>query len=219
MEPVPLVRVRKRITGQAKRAEAARKRMREALLRAATRVFANRGYRAASISDIIAAAGVARGTFYLYFRGKQDALFAVIDDLREQQKVFIASHAEQAPNVTAADLHVQMRQGFLAWLRFYDERRDALKILLRESNLIDSKLERKRAEVRGAIIDNVSKRIRRLQNTGIYQRKLAPEIGGHFFIGIVDEISLAYLQDDSKPDLDLLAEQCATFALDGMLRR
>jgi AcrR family transcriptional regulator len=219
MEPVPLVRVRKRITGQAKRAEAARKRMREALLRAATRVFANRGYRAASISDIIAAAGVARGTFYLYFRGKQDALFAVIDDLREQQKVFIASHAEQAPNVTAADLHVQMRQGFLAWLRFYDERRDALKILVRESNLIDSKLERKRAEVRGAIIDNVSKRIRRLQNTGIYQRKLAPEIVGHFFIGIVDEISLAYLQDDSKPDLDLLAEQCATFALDGMLRR
>lgn len=204
---------------QTQRAKAARKRMRAVLLKAATRVFARHGYRSASVSNIIAAAGVARGTFYLYFRSKQDALFAVIDDLREQQKEFIARQSEPSGRPARTNLHEQLRQGFLAWLRFYDQRRDALKILLRETNLIDAKLEQKRKEVRTGVIESLSKRIRQLQKDGVYERKLVPEIVVHFFIGMVDEISLSYLQDDSRSDLDLLAEQCSRFVLDGMLLR
>jgi AcrR family transcriptional regulator len=37
------------------------------ILEASARVFAQKGYFAASVSDIIEEAGVARGTFYLYF--------------------------------------------------------------------------------------------------------------------------------------------------------
>ena len=49
------------------------------LMTAALTLFAEKGYRATSIEDIVAAAGSARGTFYLHFRGKGD-LFAMIVD-------------------------------------------------------------------------------------------------------------------------------------------
>jgi len=205
--------------GRPNRAAQARGKRREELLRAATRVFARKGYRAASISDVIKAAGVARGTFYLYFRSKQDILFAVIDDLREQQKLFIAQLSEEQGRETYPEPRELARQEFLAWLRFYDERRDALKILLREANLIDAALEPKRAEVRRGIVRYLSKRIHRLQSMGVYQEKLSPEIVSHFLIGMVDEIALSYLQNGRKPDLEWLANQCVSFELDGLLRR
>ncbi len=205
--------------GRTNRAALAREKRRQELLKAATRVFAKRGYRGASISDIIAAARVARGTFYLYFRSKQDVLFAVIEDLREQQKVFIARLSEQKYPASHANLREQARLGFLAWLRFYDQRRDALKILLREANLIDAALEPKRAEVRRGVVEYLSKRIRRLQSEGVYQQKMSPEIVSHFLIGMVDEIALSYLQERRKPDLEWLADQCVSFEMDGLLRR
>lgn len=49
------------------------------LMAAALGLFARKGYAATSIDDIVAAAGTARGTFYLHFRGKGD-LFAMIVD-------------------------------------------------------------------------------------------------------------------------------------------
>lgn len=205
--------------GRPNRAAQAREKRREELLKAATRVFAKLGYRAASISDIIAAAGAARGTFYLYFRSKQDILFAVINDLREQQKAFIAQLSVQESLATHANAREQARQGFLAWLRFYDQRRDALKILLREANLIDAKLEQKRAEVRRSVVEYLSKRIRRRQGLGLYQRNISPEIASHCLIGILDEISLTYLQNGRRPNLQRLADQCVSFELDGLLRR
>ena len=40
---------------------------RTAMMQAAVRVFAEKGYQAATIRDIVDAAGVAVGTFYFYF--------------------------------------------------------------------------------------------------------------------------------------------------------
>lgn len=43
------------------------------LLKAAARVFHRHGYHAAKVSEITREAGVAQGTFYLYFTGKEEA--------------------------------------------------------------------------------------------------------------------------------------------------
>jgi AcrR family transcriptional regulator len=55
---------------------------------AAREVFAERGYAAARVEDIVAVAGVSHGTFYTYFSNKADALDALIDETaRELQAV------------------------------------------------------------------------------------------------------------------------------------
>jgi AcrR family transcriptional regulator len=51
------------------------------LLRVAREVFAERGYHATGVSDIIARAGVARGTFYNYFVSKRAVFQAVLEAL------------------------------------------------------------------------------------------------------------------------------------------
>ena len=50
---------------------------RRELLQAAVGVFSEKGIAAASVDDIVRAAGVAKGTFYLYFATKDDAINAV----------------------------------------------------------------------------------------------------------------------------------------------
>lgn len=49
-----------------------KKKKRESLLDSAFSLFINNGFHKTSISDIVEAAGVAKGTFYLYFKDKAD---------------------------------------------------------------------------------------------------------------------------------------------------
>src|SRR5436853_6899073 len=52
---------------------------REAILRAATRVFARNGYFNSKVADIASAAGVADGTVYHYFKSKEEILHSIFD--------------------------------------------------------------------------------------------------------------------------------------------
>src|SRR5918996_1013494 len=52
---------------------------RDAILRAATEVFARHGYFQAQVADVARAAGVAAGTVYLYFRSKDDLLVSIFE--------------------------------------------------------------------------------------------------------------------------------------------
>lgn len=65
--------------GRTSRAHSRRASTRNALLRAARTRFRAQGVHDTSIDDIVRAAGVARGTFYLYFRNKEDVLGALVD--------------------------------------------------------------------------------------------------------------------------------------------
>ena len=52
---------------------------RDAILKAATRVFAQNGFFQSQVADIARAAGVAAGTVYLYFRSKDDLLVSLFE--------------------------------------------------------------------------------------------------------------------------------------------
>ncbi|EOH6072310.1 TetR/AcrR family transcriptional regulator [Burkholderia cenocepacia] len=57
---------------------------RERLIDAARVIFAKKGYAAASVEDIAAAAGHTRGAFYSNFRGKADVLFELLRRDRDE---------------------------------------------------------------------------------------------------------------------------------------
>src|SRR6188768_4446860 len=52
---------------------------REAILRAAIKVFAGKGYFNSKVADIAGEAGIADGTVYLYFKSKDEILHSVFD--------------------------------------------------------------------------------------------------------------------------------------------
>jgi len=57
---------------------------RERLVRAAARVFAERGYADTSVEDLLEATGVARSNFYYHFDGKLDLARSVVDRWAER---------------------------------------------------------------------------------------------------------------------------------------
>ncbi len=64
------------------------------LLRAARKVFRAKGYDGASVSEIVREAGVAQGTFYLYFPSKKDAAVSLVDGLMETMAQAVATAVE-----------------------------------------------------------------------------------------------------------------------------
>ncbi|MBK8445564.1 MAG: TetR/AcrR family transcriptional regulator [Micropruina sp.] len=66
------------------------------LVAAATRAFAERGVTATSVADIVRAAGVSQGTFYLYFTSKDDAILAVVEAVAERTLDAIAEEVGRA---------------------------------------------------------------------------------------------------------------------------
>lgn len=63
-----------------RRAAAQRRQMRQELAAAAMDLFANQGYEETTVDQIAAEAGVARRTFFRYFRSKEEAIFPDHDD-------------------------------------------------------------------------------------------------------------------------------------------
>jgi AcrR family transcriptional regulator len=69
-----------------------RERTRALLIRSAIDVFARRGPDAPVVDDFIAAAGVARGTFYNYFKTAHELLAAVTEELNEEVLTMVDPH-------------------------------------------------------------------------------------------------------------------------------
>ena len=80
------------------------------LLAAAARVFGERGYEGASISDITAAAGLSSGSIYAHFAGKAGLFAALLDDhaARELDHVLgdVGGASGVADVITALGRHV-----------------------------------------------------------------------------------------------------------------
>jgi len=64
------------------------------LVSAAATLFAKRGVANTAVSDIVKTAGVAQGTFYLYFDSKDDALLAVVERIGRAMMDEVAAHVD-----------------------------------------------------------------------------------------------------------------------------
>src|SRR5688572_27264678 len=120
---------------------------RQQLLDAAIGAFARKGYRATAISDIIARADVARGTFYLYFDSKEQVFLAIVEDVHHRMKRMIA---EPDAAVPLAEPHGRalLQSGFRRWLAFFAGHREAAAVILKEATSIDPKFEAGLARLR-----------------------------------------------------------------------
>ena len=90
-----------RTTGQA-RAVVTDKR--EAILRAAIKVFAGKGFFNSKVADIASEAGIADGTVYLYFKSKDEILHSVFDRAMEE---FISEGKREIAEIAEADLRLR----------------------------------------------------------------------------------------------------------------
>jgi AcrR family transcriptional regulator len=113
---------------------------RQQILSAARDVFSRRGYHAAKIDEIVGAAGIARGTFYLYFEDKR-AIFEEIVD-RTIARIGM-SIVRVDPHDAARSVADQVRENIRRIVRILLEDRATTKILLSDALGVDPTFDRK----------------------------------------------------------------------------
>jgi len=191
---------------------------RKQLIDVAIKVFAKKGYNAASVNDIIAGAGVARGTFYLHFSGKKDIFVAVLEDYRMELEFMVKVYMKHTGKMTVENCREWLREEVRTWLEFLAEHREATKILLHESGGIDGVFERKRNEARGMMRRHLTRKFRRMQKAGMIRGDVSPETLSLFEMGMLDEVVATQILPHKNPDVERLVEQWAEFEWRGVRR-
>ncbi len=113
---------------------------RQKILTHARDVFARRGYHDAKIEDIVLAAGIARGTFYLYFKDKRAVFEEIVDRAFTNIGMAIVRVDPRDPARTVAEqVHENTRRIVGTLL----EDRPTTKILLTDAVGLDPAFDRK----------------------------------------------------------------------------
>lgn len=113
---------------------------RQQILECARDVFAKRGYHDAKIEDIVNAAGVARGTFYLYFEDKRAVFEEIVDRAFAQIGMVIV---RVDPKDKGRTLGEQVRENIDRLVTTLLEDQATTRILLSEAMGVDPAFDRK----------------------------------------------------------------------------
>lgn len=163
-----------------KRGEATRRK----LLEAAEQVFADLGYHEASIVKITEGAGVALGTFYLYFDSKQTIFEALVIDLNSRVRHSMSESMATAHNRIDAE-----RLGFEGFFRF-TAAHPALYRVVREAEFVSPPTLRIHYE---RIVDGYQAGLRAAQADGDVDEHLDPEVAAWALMGAGELIGMRYL--------------------------
>jgi AcrR family transcriptional regulator len=100
---------------------------RQKIIECAARQFAERGYDDCDMDCVAAKVGVAKGTLYLYFPGKQDLFFACVDwGMAEmQRRVHAAADAVDGPVE-------KLSRGIRAYLEYFETHPEQVELLIQE---------------------------------------------------------------------------------------
>ncbi|MEQ1572145.1 MAG: TetR/AcrR family transcriptional regulator [Myxococcota bacterium] len=126
--------------GRVRRGQESREARRAQIKGSALEVFSARGYHQTSVSDLVEAAGVARGTFYLYFDSKDAIFLELLDDLLVQLRGAIVG-IDTRPG--AESMEVQLVQIVALILRALVENRPLTRIVFREAIGLHADVDRR----------------------------------------------------------------------------
>ena len=116
---------------------------RERILEAGLKLFANQPYQAVTMDRVAAAAGVAKGTLYLYFQSKEDLYLGILSDGMESM-----ARAYQSTVDPVADVRQRLQHAIRLTIEFYDQRRDLLRLMMTEEPRMAEARNRLREEWR-----------------------------------------------------------------------
>lgn len=200
--------------GRTRRAAEAREQRRAQILESALEVFSAQGYHQASVSDLVTAAGVARGTFYLYFDSKQAIFHELLDDLLAHLRANVVG-VDTSPG--AAPVRAQLMGTVGRLLDTVDANRAFVHILLREAVGLDAEVDDKLAEFYGNLHLLLDQSLRQGQRMGVVRADVDTEVVAACILGSIKEVLERWLvQSDDPIDTERLAAAVLDHALRGV---
>ena len=168
----------------ARRGSVSKAERRALILTAARDVFAKLGYHQSTIDDIVAEAGIARGTFYLYFEDKR-AIFADLIDRYFTQLTMVIQRIDVSDG--AAPVSEQARDNMRSILRVCLSERAMTKILFTDALGVDSAFDRKLLTFYDAVVQLLTESLKEGQALGIVEDG-EPRVLAYMTIGALKEL-------------------------------
>ena len=166
---------------------------RDAILRAAIKVFARHGYFQSQVADVARVAGVAAGTVYLYFRSKDDLLVSIFErtmkDAIDEGRAALADVADPVDRLRRiARLHLDRlgRDRDLAVV-MQVELRQSIKFMERFSS---THLQDDLNIIRRTISEG--------QAAGAFRNDVSPNAAAKVFFGALDEMATNWMLSRRK---------------------
>lgn len=188
---------------------------REQILKVARDVFAKRGYHQTTIDDIVAQAGVARGTFYLYFDDKRAVFSELIDRFAARITQTIQRIVTDNEALPVAE---QVRDNIRNILRTCLAERAMTKILFTDGAGADPDFDRKLAVFYDAVVQLLTESLKDGQALGIVDDG-EPRVLAYLTIGALKELlQQAVTLGFAEETADVLTQQMYGFLSRGYLR-
>jgi AcrR family transcriptional regulator len=182
------------------------------ILARAREVFAKRGYHAAKIDEIVEVAGVARGTFYLYFPDKR-AVFAELVD-----RFLTRLHLSILRIDVGAPIEPQVRENIRRVLELFLADRAMAKILLADAPGLDAEFDRKLHSVYDEVLTLLAESLAEGQGLGIVAAG-DPRVYAYLSTGALKELLYQSVQQGmDERDAPRLGEQVFAFLSRGYLQ-
>lgn len=188
---------------------------RQEILRAARDTFARRGYHQATIDDIVVEAGVARGTFYLYFEDKRAVFSDLIERFSERITAAIVRIVTDDP---ARPVTEQVHENIRAILSVCLAERAMTKILFTDAVGVDPAFDRRVANFYDSVMQLLTESLRDGQTLGIVADG-EPRVFAYLTIGALKELLFqAVTLGLTEESAEALTQQMYTFLREGCLR-
>lgn len=182
----------------------------DAILRAAIRVFAAKGFFASKVSDIAKEAGIADGTVYLYFKSKDEILRYIFDRAMDE---FISEGMAELKRLSdpirklrrIAELHLEkLGQDRDLAIVFQVELRGSTKFMQEFS-----------ATGFREYLELIRKTIEEGQRAGILRRNIKPIVAAKIFYGALDEMVTNWILSSKNYPLAPMANEVVKVFLHG----
>ena len=192
-------------------AEKTQKRAR--ILEAAIAVFAEKGFNTARVSDIAKEAGVADGTIYLYFKGKEDLLLQIFEEKMDELKAGLMA-AMDGVDDPLDRIRVFARYHF-GQVRDHRAVAEVLQVELRLSKKFIKDYKPRKLWDYLAVFNQI---IRDGQARGLIRKNVNPFTTMWAFFGALDEIGMQWVlaRNKDKFNLDEAADEVADVFIRGV---
>lgn len=182
------------------------------IIQAAIKVFAQKGFFSARISDIAKKAKVADGTIYLYFNNKYDILISIFEE--EIGKLI----AEVKNLISQEEDPRKMLEIFaMEHMRMIRDRRNLAEVLQMELRQSNKFMREYRNTKFIEYVDIVSKIIRKGQEMKIFREDVKPGVAKRAMFGALDETArLWVLSPDNQYTIEEAAKQITSIFLCGI---
>jgi TetR/AcrR family transcriptional regulator, fatty acid metabolism regulator protein len=182
------------------------------ILDAAVKVFAERGFHSATVAEIAKAAGVADGTIYLYFKGKDDLLLRLFDE--KMTELLAESRAALGREQTAPARLRRFIQLHLALVERNPDLASVLIVELRQSAQFLKAADRNKL---ASYTDLIAEVVRAGQEGGGLDASVSPATVKRAIFGALDELALGWLLSGRRTSLKKTAAEVAEWLVRGLL--